>query len=129
MYRLVDTVAFLKDYLIRPSTIFSPESYSSAASGNCIPAILRENRFCFHFKNIVEDEKHFYLDCSLFKHIRKSIQSSLVYLIHIAFSKFSTIWYFVVHVYQCTCLCVYIVWLTSHSCIMCFSAKKELNWI
>ena len=28
-----------------------------------------------------------------------------------------------VHVY------VYIVWLTSHSYIMCFSANKELNWI
>ena len=26
----------------------------------CNPAILREKRFCFHCKNIVEDDKHFF---------------------------------------------------------------------
>ena len=37
----------------------------------CNPAIPRENRFCFHCKNIVEDEKQILLDCPLYKHVRK----------------------------------------------------------
>ena len=43
-------------------------------------AIPRENRFCFHYKNIVEDEKYFLLDCpqSLYKHVRKSNQNYLI---------------------------------------------------
>ena len=32
----------------------------------CNPVIPRENKFCFHCKNIVEDEKHFLLDCPLY---------------------------------------------------------------
>ena len=44
----------------------------------CNPFIPRENRFCFHCKNIVEDEKHFLLECPLYKHVRKSIQNYLI---------------------------------------------------
>lgn len=31
----------------------------------CYPAIPRENRCCFHYKNIVDDENIFLLNCSL----------------------------------------------------------------
>ena len=37
----------------------------------CNPSIPRENKFCFHCKNIVEDGNHFLLDCPLYKHVRK----------------------------------------------------------
>ena len=37
----------------------------------CIPVIPRESKFCYHCKTIVEDEKHFLLECPLYKHIRK----------------------------------------------------------
>ena len=43
----------------------------------CNPSIPRENRFCFHCKNIVEDEKHFLLDCPLYKHVRKKYSKLL----------------------------------------------------
>ena len=39
----------------------------------CNPVIPRENRLCFHCKNIVEDAKQFLLDCSLYKHVRKKL--------------------------------------------------------
>ena len=44
----------------------------------CDPAIPRENRFCFHCKNNVEDEKHFLLDCPLYKHVRKKYSNYLI---------------------------------------------------
>ena len=44
----------------------------------CNPAIHRENRFCFHCKNIVEDD-FFLLDCPLDINIsEKSIQNYLI---------------------------------------------------
>ena len=43
----------------------------------CNPSIPRENRFCFHCKNIVEDEKHFLLDCPQYKHVRKKYSKLL----------------------------------------------------
>ena len=43
----------------------------------CNPSIPRENRFCFYSKNFVEDEKHFLLDCPLYKHVRKKYSKLL----------------------------------------------------
>ena len=38
----------------------------------CNPTIPRENRLCFHRKNIIEDEKHFFFDCPLYESVRKN---------------------------------------------------------
>ena len=43
----------------------------------CNSAIPRANRFCFHCKNILEDEKHFLLDCPLYKYVRKKYSKLL----------------------------------------------------
>ena len=62
----------------------------------CNPAIPRETRFCFHCKNIVEDDKLFLLDCPLYKHVRKKykfldnniLTCLLVLMFEISFQQF-----------------------------------------